>query len=205
MDEEGTGETSQTPKKKKKKRRPRKKPLPEQTSLHVLNVVQESPQAVPSITTKTSDSGKQPSNALPLPVEPTVAQSARSYIKAEHLDIHKSKVKSRSDQASIFSNGGKEDKKGIFAKFHLNNVKDTGEEQRRAKQSWFSKLSKRATGCMHQLLRTSQDEKQGLAPMKWDHFVAVSIVNLIRCQVLVFSWIAYGRDGIYLRSRNGWF
>ncbi len=179
MDDEGIGETSQAPKKKKKKRKPRKKAVPEHSSLHVLNVVQESPQVAPSRTTKTSDSGKQLSNALPLPVEPTVAQSARSYIKAEQLDVHKNKVKSRSDQASIFSNGDKEDKKGMFAKFHLKNAKDTGEEeQRRAKQSWFSKLSKRATSCMHQLLRTSQDEKQGLAPMKWDHFVAVSIVNL---------------------------
>ncbi|KAF8348288.1 hypothetical protein F5887DRAFT_880568 [Amanita rubescens] len=176
VDEEGTGETSQAPKKKKKKRKPRKKPVPEHSSLHVLNVVPESPQVIPSRTTKTSDSGKQLSNALPLPVEPTVAQSARSYIKAEQLDIHKSKVKSRSDQASIFSNGDKEDKKGMFAKFHLRNVKDTGEEeQRRAKQSWFSRLSKRATSCMHQLLRTSQDEKQGLAPMKWDHFVALMV------------------------------
>ncbi|KAF8623087.1 hypothetical protein AX15_006499 [Amanita polypyramis BW_CC] len=119
----------------------------------------------------------QPSTAsLSVPVEPMVAQSARSYIKSEQLDVQKNKVKSRSDQASIFSNDTKNEKKGIFSKFRPGRVKDVSEEeQKRARQSWFSRLSKRATKCMHQLLRTSQDMKQGLAPMKWDHFVALMV------------------------------
>jgi hypothetical protein len=202
--EEGRDETSQIPKKKKKKKKPKKKTVSDQASLPILNETQESPQVSPSTSTKTSGSGKQLNTAfLSLPVEPTVAQSARSYIKAEHLDIQKNKIKSRSDQASIFSNGCKDDKKGMFARFRLGSVKETSEEeQRKAKQSWFSKLSRRATNCMHQLLRTAQDEKQGIAPMKWDHFVAVSIVECNRRQVLLFSWIAYGRDGVHIRSRD---
>ena len=201
--EEGKDETSQTPKKKKKKKKPKKKTVPDQASPPALNEIQDLPQVSPSTSTKTSGSVKQLNTpSLLLPVEPTVAQSARSYIKAEHLDIQKNKIKSRSDQASIFSNGGKDDK-GMFARFRLGSVKETSEEeQRKAKQSWFSKLSRRATRCMHQLLRTAQDEKQGIAPMKWDHFVAVSTVGCNRRQVLLFSWIAYGGDGFHIRSRD---
>jgi hypothetical protein len=202
--DEGKEETSQAPKKKKKKKKPKKKAVSDQASLPILSMTQESPQVVRLTSTKKSDSGKQLNAASPtLPVESTVAQSARSYIKAEHLDIQKNKIKSRSDQASIFSNDSKDDKKGMFAKFRLGSVKETSEEeQRKAKESWFSKLSRRATSCMHQLLRTAQDEKQGIAPMKWDHFVSVSIVECNRREVLLFPCIAYGRNGVHIRSRD---
>ncbi|KAK2464212.1 hypothetical protein APHAL10511_003669 [Amanita phalloides] len=193
MDEDDGGgkEGTAQARKKRKKKKPKKKVVVDQTTLP--NVTEE-PLLVSSATTKrhvqhpasgtntAAAKESKPSKTVPgqlaptslsLPVEPTVAQSARSYIKAENLNVQK-KVKSRSDQASIFSNDAKDGKKGMFARFRLGRVKDSSEEeQSQAKQSWFAKLSKKATSCMHQLLRTSQDEKQGIAPMKWDHFVAL--------------------------------
>ncbi|KAM6502070.1 hypothetical protein JOM56_002047 [Amanita muscaria] len=178
---------------KKKKKKTKKKPAVG-TSTDQLPIT-PAPVPVahegPSKTQNKSSNEKQPSSAqiigtpkpspapisttslLTMPVEPTVAQSARSYIKTEHLDFQKSKTKTRSDQASIFSNDTK-DKSGFLAKFRRKSTKDTPEEeQKKAKRSWFTKLSKKASNGMHQLLRTSPDK--GLAPMKWDNFVSLMI------------------------------
>ncbi|KAG6920263.1 hypothetical protein DXG01_005032 [Tephrocybe rancida] len=106
--------------------------------------------------------------SLPLPSE-TVAQSARSYIQAEHLDAQKSKVKSRPSHATVFS---APKKTGLFSKF-FSRVKGEPEEkpQKGAKHSWFTKLSKKSKGLMHQLLNTAEDEMKGIAPMKWENFL----------------------------------
>ncbi|KNZ80873.1 hypothetical protein J132_04097 [Termitomyces sp. J132] len=107
-------------------------------------------------------------SSLPLPTE-TVAQSARSYL-AENFNTQKSKVKSRPSHATVFA--ASEKKAGFFSRI-LSRVKGEPEEkpQKGAKHSWFTKLSKKSKGLMHQLLNTAEDEMKGIAPMKWEHFV----------------------------------
>jgi hypothetical protein len=89
-------------------------------------------------------------------------------LQAEKLDGQKTKVKSRPDYVPfstpslVFSKlTGK--KKGTEAE----------QEEKGAKRSWFSKLGKKTKGYMHQLLKTSEDETKGIAPMKWDNFLKV--------------------------------
>ncbi|KAG6850951.1 hypothetical protein H0H93_005820 [Arthromyces matolae] len=109
-------------------------------------------------------------SSLPLPTQ-TVAQSARSYL-AENVNAVKSKIKSRPGFATAFA--APEKKTGFFSKF-LSSVRGESEEkpQKGAKHSWFSKLSKKSKGLMHQLLNTADDEMKGIAPMKWENFLRV--------------------------------
>lgn len=113
--------------------------------------------------------------SLSLPTEPSIAQSARSYIQAESLDVQKSKIKSRPDHASLFSDTP--GKKGFLSKLGMGRNKDKvkDEAHKGAKHSWFARLSKKTRGYMHQLLNTSEDETKGMAPMKWEHFLKVSV------------------------------
>ncbi|KAJ7072069.1 hypothetical protein C8F01DRAFT_1102376 [Mycena amicta] len=46
-----------------------------------------------------------------------------------------------------------------------------GRTNKKAKHSLFSRLSKKSTNSMHQLLRTYEDETKSLAPMKWETFL----------------------------------
>jgi hypothetical protein len=114
---------------------------------------------------------------LPFPLEQTSAQSAHSYVK--DIDGPKAKVKSRSDHASIFSATSgteKEKKSGFFSKFsRKDKPADDQQEKKGDMHSWFLKLSKRTNKLMHQLLNTSENDTQGLASMKWDHFVKVNL------------------------------
>lgn len=103
----------------------------------------------------------------------TTVQSGHSYVK--DLDTPKAKVKSRADHASIFSKESTEKKSGFFSKFRR---KDQGPSdgpppKKGSKYSWFAHLNKKSTKFMHQLLNTTEDETQGQASMKWDHFVQV--------------------------------
>jgi hypothetical protein len=84
------------------------------------------------------------------------------------------KVKTRPDHASIFSND-QDEKKGLFSKISSTVTgKDKEKEMAEAKQSWFSKLSKKTTGYMHQLLKTGVDEgASGKGEMKWEQFLKV--------------------------------
>jgi hypothetical protein len=113
---------------------------------------------------------------LPFPLEQTSAQSARSYVK--DIDGPKAKVKSRSDQASIFSatsGNEKEKKSGFFSKFSRKDKPAEDQQEKKGDlRSWFSKLSKKRNKLMHQLLNTSENETKGLASMKWDHFAQVT-------------------------------
>lgn len=111
--------------------------------------------------------------SLATPVEPTTAQSAHSYLRTlEEREKVKEKIKSRPDHASLFSNPEKE-KKGFFSKLGAG-LKGKGKDDatpKNPKYTWFSKLSKKATGYMHQLLATAEDTTQGIAPMKWENFL----------------------------------
>lgn len=112
------------------------------------------------------------STASLLPVEQTTAQSARSYLQTEHLTESKTKVKSRPDHASLFSAPEKEKKKGFLDRLGVGKTKEET-EKKGGKRSWFNKLTKKANGYMHQLLKTSQDDYRGLKPMKWEQFLKV--------------------------------
>ncbi|KAK7685171.1 hypothetical protein QCA50_011534 [Cerrena zonata] len=98
---------------------------------------------------------------------PTVAQSARKYMQEEGIE-EKSKLKSRPDFGNLAPIS---EKKGFFSKLR----KDKEEEQvpKGDKHSFFSTLSKKTKSYMHQLMNTSEDEKKGLAPMKWENFLKV--------------------------------
>ncbi|PFH53859.1 hypothetical protein AMATHDRAFT_1081 [Amanita thiersii Skay4041] len=171
-------------KKKKKKKKTTKaiKPLPQYEAVSV-------PQSVPDSELLHDDSKsslKQPSPppksprtsvgvtsevkhphpfTIPLPFgEPATAQSGHAYMKSQ--DVKKEKIKTRGIQAILFSRDTKQGKMSLEKP-----DKVTEEDQKDARRSWFSQLSKRALNWMHQLLRTSEDEKQGQASMKWDHFV----------------------------------
>jgi hypothetical protein len=131
------------------------------------------------------------STSLSLPVEQTSAQSARSYLRSEKLEDPKTKIKSRPDQAPL---DPIPEKKGFF---RLPKGKDKPKqpeaEQKANKQSWFSRLTKKAVGSMHQLLRTSEDDTKGVAPMKWEHFLKVG--------PWIYLLILSGFDGMSLPSR----
>lgn len=101
--------------------------------------------------------------------EPETAQSAHSYLQS--LSIAEKKVKSRPDHASLFSQPETK-KKGFFSGLSLTKGKDKQSAMKEARQSWFSKLGKKSGNLMHQLLNTSENEKQG-APMKWESFLKV--------------------------------
>jgi hypothetical protein len=108
---------------------------------------------------------------MSLPIEPTTAQSARAYLKAEKLETPKSKVKSRPEQGPLEPIP---EKQGIFSKFAKSKSKEEPEaDQKDSKPSLFSRLSKKTTGYMSQLLGSSKDEIQGPGSMKWDNFVKV--------------------------------
>jgi hypothetical protein len=103
------------------------------------------------------------------PIQQTTAQSARKYLQSEKLDSQKAKIKSRPDQATSSA----PEKKGFFSRFTKEKSTMPESEMKEAKRSWFVKLTKKATASMKQLLRTSDDETQGLASMKWEIFLKV--------------------------------
>lgn len=113
--------------------------------------------------------------------EAVTAQSARSYLQNLGLS-DKKKVKSRPDHASLFSQQDTE-KKGFFSGLSLTKGKDKESSMKEARQSWFSKLSKKTETLMHQLMDTSENEKHG-APMKWESFLKV---------MDVFTWSEHNR------------
>ncbi|KZT10678.1 uncharacterized protein LAESUDRAFT_734491 [Laetiporus sulphureus 93-53] len=109
-----------------------------------------------------------------LPLQQTQsAQSARKYLQTEGLNNSKTKIKSRPDYANLVPIPEK--KKGLFNRFGKKDKteEDTVSSKQGSKFSFFHKLSSKAKVHMHQLLNTSEDEKRGLAPMKWENFLKV--------------------------------
>lgn len=108
-----------------------------------------------------------------LPIEPTVAQSAHSYL--QELGAPKEKVKSRPDHASLFS-----DKRGFLSNLSSKdkaNKENESDPTINKKFTWFTKLGKKTAGYMHQLMRTSADGKIG--SLKWDNFVKASLPTCV--------------------------
>lgn len=172
-------------KKKKPKKKKKKKVASELPTVHEDSVpgISTPPKNPP--TTLAETPAKAPSDKVPasnaslnslahistssLPIEPTVAQSAHSYL--QELGSPKEKVKSRPDHASLFS-----DKRGFLSKLSSKEkTKKEGEGDPTSNKTftWFTKLGKKTTGYMQQLLRTSADEKVG--SLKWDNFLKVSL------------------------------
>ena len=126
----------------------------------------------PAVQNVTSSAVYGSTASLPLPTE-QIAQSARTYLKSEGLDAEKSKVKTRADHATLFTIPEK--RKGLFSRWTKPKSEKADVDQKGA-HSLFSQLSKRATTWMHQLMNSAEDEKQGQASMRWDHFVKVGFI-----------------------------
>ncbi|KAJ3891066.1 hypothetical protein GG344DRAFT_77269 [Lentinula edodes] len=171
--------------KKKKKKKPKKKKKKPTAAADGEAPVEDNaataPPPIPSATVSPAPNAQSKAPAKPkaataasqsttsfYPSE-TIAQSARSYLQSEQLDVLKTKTKSRSAQASLFSST-----KGLFDKFGVGQEKkkDTSADKKE-RRNWFANLGKRTRTYMHQILNTADDETQGKAGMKWDIFVKV--------------------------------
>lgn len=129
---------------------------------------------------------------LPLYTEPQTAQSARTYLQKEGLiRSAKAKVKTRAEDSAR-----PPEKRSIFgrwAKKHDEPEEKVPEPSPGNKHSFFSKLTKRTKTYMHQLLNTADDDKQGIASMKWDNFVKVSIFNIRALLKLIAEYRSWSR------------
>ncbi len=99
---------------------------------------------------------------------------------------NKTKLKTRADHANLVSIP---EKKSVFSRWSRKSKEETEEEPQLEsldekegdKHSFFTKLSKKTKNYMHQLMNTAEDEKKGLAPMKWQNFLKVSLKPVARC------------------------
>ena len=82
------------------------------------------------------------------------------------------KVKSRPDHASLFSNSDTK-KPGFFSKISGSGGKDKETEMKEAKRSWFSRLSRKTSDLMHDLIKSPDNQPR--APMKWENFLKVCL------------------------------
>ncbi|KAI0074642.1 hypothetical protein K474DRAFT_1665173 [Panus rudis PR-1116 ss-1] len=133
------------------------------------------PARAPSLASGTSNTLYGSTTSLPLPTERT-AQSAHKYLHEEGLmNAAKQKTKSRPDYGNLVPNAVPE-KKGFLSKLGgkgKDKDKDAGKDGEGDKKSFFSNLTKKTKTYMHQLLNTAEDEKKGIAPMKWENFLRV--------------------------------
>lgn len=185
-DDDDVSSIASKKKKKPKKKKKKKKVTNELPTVHEDSVPGTStPPKNPPSSKLAETPAKAPSNNLPasnaslnslahmstssLPIEPTVAQSSHSYL--QELGAPKEKVKSRPDHASLFS-----EKRGILSKLREKDKatkENEGNPTTNKRFTWFTKLGKKTAGYMHQLLRTSAEEKVG--SLKWDNFLKVSL------------------------------
>ncbi|KAI0093110.1 hypothetical protein BDY19DRAFT_989781 [Irpex rosettiformis] len=200
-DEDEPTTTPKKKKKKPKKKKKKTVPTPEETTAGPdrTNEVQQSPPPAvaptptplqkqkqtpatpktaktPSVKSTASSSTIHPyasTASLPLPTE-QAAQSARSYIQKEGLK-EKVKVKTRSDQHKLFDISEKKAKRSIFSRFGGKKENEGEPEPKETgdKHGFFTNMTKKTKAYMHQLLHTAEDEKQGIAPLKWEHFLKV--------------------------------
>ena len=169
-------------KKKKKKKKTETSGIPSSQLVPTKQPTTAQTSTEPALASPTKASSSVPSTNSTLPAymsttslvpsaEPETAQSAHSYLQSLSVS-EKKKVKSRPDHASLFSQPETE-KKGFFSGLSLmKKGKDKESQMKEARQSWFSKLSKKTKTHMHQLLNTSENDKTG-APMRWETFVKV--------------------------------
>lgn len=217
VEDEDDAHTS-SPKKKKKKSKKKKKKTDSSADMPQLSTT-STVQSVGSASSTTQTStpaskSSQPSAATYTPsfmssmasltLAETTAQSAHAYLQEQQLNKSEKKIKSRPDHASLFSHT--EEKRGILSK--LSSVikgRDKEQEMQEARQSWFSKLGKKTTGLMHQLLKPG--DKDTLGDMKWEHFLKVSLFHdfLIDSKVTMLMIKGYERDGLRIRPKHSGF
>ncbi|KAF9010573.1 hypothetical protein BDQ17DRAFT_1346459 [Cyathus striatus] len=164
---EDEDEVSIAPKKKKKKPKKKKK---KSTAIKEEGPLDADNSADYIVDSTSSFQGQTPPQlstpALHIPVGTTNVQSGYAYAKAT-LDKEKTKIKTRGDHASIFSNS---EKKGFFSKLVPGKDKERGiDKDAPARHSWLSKLTKRSEECMHKLLRTREEDTKG--SVKWESFL----------------------------------
>lgn len=180
----GAGGAGQSKKKKKKKGNKKKK-----TGAAAAGEEPTSPVLTPAAPAAPSTPTKKKAAATPvsppaatasastfnLPIETTQGMSGHSYLKQlNESQAAKAKIKTRADHASMFSaqsdvkSGG-----GLFSKVKNAFKAEPQETTKNAKYTWFSRLGKKATDSMHQLLRTGEDAGKQPSPMKWETFLRV--------------------------------
>ena len=207
-------------KKQKKKKKSKKKKtetsgvvLPSESAQSTKPTLAQTATAPTALATSAKPSSMVSSTSSTLPAhmstislvsgkEAVTAQSARSYLQNLGLS-DKKKVKSRPDHASLFSQQDTE-KKGFFSGLSLTKGKDKESSMKEARQSWFSKLSKKTETLMHQLMDTSENNKTG-APMKWESFVKVIGVFFGCSSTAADFFTDHERNGFYVRSQYSWF
>ena len=181
--------TAAKKKKKKKKKKSKKKrpeapevpsPEPMQSTKPMSAQTSTAPPALapstkaPSVTSSANPTlpAYMSTTSLVPSTETAKAQSAHSYLQSLGIS-DKNKVKTRPDHASLFSQP--DTKKGLLSGLSFKKGKEKETEMKEARQSWFSKLSKKTETLMHQLMNTSENEKTG-ASMKWESFLKVTSV-----------------------------
>jgi hypothetical protein len=184
VEDEDDAHTS-SPKKKKKKSKKKKKKMdssadmPQLSTTSTVQSVGSDSSTTPTSTPASKNSQSSAATYTPsfmssmasLTLAETTAQSAHAYLQEQQLNKSEKKIKSRPDHASLFSHT--EERRGLLSK--LSSVvkgRDKEKEMQEARQSWFSKLGKKTTGLMHQLLKPG--DKDTLGDMKWEHFLKVS-------------------------------
>ena len=178
----------------------------------------KSPQPRASFSSSTTTlPGLSSTTSLPLQTEQT-AQSAHKYLQEQGLAGGKTKVKTRAAVGNLGNLDAIPEKKqkgfwSAFAKKKNKNVASADddsetEDEEKEKKGRFSGLSRRTGELMHQLLRTSQDKKQGLADMRWEKFVKVRILWYVwGCRALMRrrGRIAHGGYGLHVPPQYGRF
>lgn len=177
-DEDDADAHSASRKKKKKKPKKKKTRYPDMDLPALPEDVPASPVVSPVSSPTTSPTKAQPTrktslnnstssilnmSAVSLPLTgQTTAHSGHSYLQEV---VQKEKIKSRPDHASLFSRG--------FLPRGNDKTKDIEEsnEDVNKKHTWFSRLGKKTTGYMQQLLRVDENDRRGA--MKWENFLKV--------------------------------
>jgi len=139
-------------------------------------------------------------------VQPTpgTAQSGRAYIASKGLDAEpKGKTKTRADPSTSFAQPPEEEKKkkGFFSHFTRKNKskikeegnkedEEDGEKEEKEKGRFRTgfkptlRLPPKAASLIGRVLGGKADEKKGQTGMKWEHFVKVRVLCLVRFSLL---------------------
>lgn len=187
-------------KKKKKSKKKKKKKSTAEESQEIKQILEEADTVtpmtppIPTVTTPNSStfspaftspkesrtSSDIGASTIPLPIAPTTARSAHSYMVNEKKPA-KAKLKTRGEPAP---QGGEvpKAKKGFFSKFGGAKVKAEQKEpvsgQKTEGSNLFGKigvfhLPKRANKLIGRLLGSKDDETKGQSSMRWDDFIKV--------------------------------
>jgi len=151
---------------------------------------------------------------------PSIAQSARAYIASKGLDAEpKGKTKTRADPSNTTTTSAqppKEEekkKKRFFSHFMCKNKsknkeegnKENGEDGERVDEEKekggfrigvkpMLRLPPKAASLIGRVLGGKADEKKGQTGMKWEHFVKVCVVCLVRFSLLAYEAEAKAND-----------